>query len=457
MILCIIFLIYISSCSCFFIKYPFGHKFSIKEKETTRKIKYALPIEQQNVINNINGFYGLIGPDINIKNVSTIFDLFIGDGNIQGIFFENGEITYIKKYIRTEKIIYEEENGKLPGSLLAKLFFGILYNLNMFPNILGLANTALLNVKNKIYALYERDKPYLLDIDFTKKTIETISKTNIPSMNYFSAHSKSKDTVESIDYSIMLKSVYYHELSDEFKNIKHKSIPMDYLPVVHYFISTPNSLIIMDSPLIIDFANLFKKVMPVLLDTKQKTIINVLDKRTMGINKYYINTGFYIFHYADYRETEKTLEIYASQYEKLDFSELNITGKYRKILINKETNIARIIQNPMLEKMNLEFPVKYGNKVVFRSMENKRTVGFVVCEQLEIIKIIDFKNKIISGEPAITYVNNIPFLIAFGFDNEKNNNNGFLIIINMNTYNIIEIPMNESISIGFHAIFIPNP
>ena len=88
MILCIIFLIYISSCSCFFIKYPFGHKFSIKEKETTRKIKYALPIEQQNVINNINGFYGLIGPDINIKNVSTIFDLFIGDGNIQGIFFE---------------------------------------------------------------------------------------------------------------------------------------------------------------------------------------------------------------------------------------------------------------------------------------------------------------------------------------------------------------------------------
>jgi hypothetical protein len=62
MILCIIFLIYISSCSSFFIKYPFGRRFSIKDSEITRKIKYALPIEQQNIINKINGFYGLIGP-----------------------------------------------------------------------------------------------------------------------------------------------------------------------------------------------------------------------------------------------------------------------------------------------------------------------------------------------------------------------------------------------------------
>lgn len=455
MILCIIFLIYISSCSSFFIKYPFGRRFSIKDSEITRKIKYALPIEQQNIINKINGFYGLIGPDINIKKITTIFDLFIGDGNIQGIFFDKGELTYIKKYIRTEKILYEEENGKLPESMLAKLFFGVLYNLNIFPNVLGLANTALLNVKNKIYALYERDKPYLLDIDFKRKTIETINKTQINSMNYFSAHAKSKDTIESIDYSVMLKSVYYHELTEDFITIKNKSIAMEYLPVVHDFISTPNSLIIMDSPLVIDFANLFKKVMPVLLDANKKTIINVLDKTTMRLNKYYINTGFYIFHYADYRETNKHLEIFASQYEKLDFSELNITGKYRKILINKETNMASVIKNPILEKMNLEFPVKYGDKVVFRNMENKRTVGFVVCEELEIIKIIDFKNKTISGEPAITYVNNVPFLIAFAFDNEKNND-GFLIIINMNTYNIIEIPINESISIGFHASFIPN-
>ena len=37
--------------------------------------------------------------------------------------------------------------------------------MGMFPNVFGLANTAFLNTNNNTYALYERDKPYLIDID----------------------------------------------------------------------------------------------------------------------------------------------------------------------------------------------------------------------------------------------------------------------------------------------------
>ena len=462
--LCIFFLIFVSSCSGFFIRYPFGQKFLIKNREITRKLDYALPLEKQKVINKINGFYGLIGPDVNINNVSTIFDLFIGDGYIQGIFFENGELTYVKKYIRTEKILYEEENGRIPESILAKVLFGILNKLKLFPNVLGLANTAILNVKSKTYALYERDSPYLIDIDFKNKEIETLKKTHVPSMNYFSAHSKWNNTIESIDYNVLLKRVQYYKLTEEFVTIKNNTIPMEYLPIVHDFISSDDSLIIIDSPLVINFSNIFKKSMPVFLDTSKKTIINVLDKKTLDINKYYINTGFYIFHYADYKETDNIIEIYASQYDKLDFSELNINGKYRKILINRETKQASIIKNNQLEEMNLEFPVKYGDKVVFRNMKNKQSVGFVVCKELEIIKCINLTNKTISGEPAIKYINNIPYLIAFAFTpllvenvqkrNNEKNNSGFLIIIDMNTYEVIEIPINETIGIGFHATFI---
>ena len=45
-------------------------------------------------------------------------------------------------------------------------FMNKILKIGMVPNIGGLANTALLNVNNGIYALHEMDYPYLIDIDF---------------------------------------------------------------------------------------------------------------------------------------------------------------------------------------------------------------------------------------------------------------------------------------------------
>jgi hypothetical protein len=166
-----------------------------------------------------------------------------------------------------------------------------------------------------------------------------------------------------------------------------------------------------------------------------------------------VNEGFYIFHYADYRETDKHIEIYASIYNNLDFSELNIVGKYRKLVLNKETKKVTIEKKPELEKLDLEFPIKYDDKIVLRNINNKRITGFVVCKGLEIIKTLEFGNKFILGEPAVTYIEQVPHLIAFAFDNEKSDN-GFLIIIDMNTYETIEIPINETLNMGFHSMFM---
>jgi len=447
--------LYFAYTSSLFVRYPFGPKFSIKEKEVNKKIKYELPPEKQRIINKINGLYALIGPDVNMKEVSTLFDLFIGDGIIQSVFFNKGELTYVKHYVRTEKLLYEEENGIIPKNALLQLLFVLLNKLGLFPNTLGLANTAILNIKNKAYALYERDSPYLLDIDFTKSQISTVKKMDICNMNYFSAHSKYEVTIDTIEYNMFFNNVKYHELTQYFGTIKNKVIKMDYLPVVHDFLKTEDKIILTDSPLVIDFSNLFSKSMPVMLDNKKKTIINVLNKSSMTIDKYYVDEGFYIFHYADYRETDKHIEIYASIYNNLDFSELNIVGKYRKLILEKDTKQVTIEKNPELEKLDLEFPVKFDDKIILRNINNRRITGFVVCKGLEIIKNIEFGNKYISGEPVITYIENNPYLIGFAFDNEKSNN-GFLIIIDMNTYEIIEIPISETISIGFHSTFISN-
>ena len=84
-----------------------------------------LPNNQKNIINNINGFYGLIGPEYNISNINSLFELFIGHGNIQGVFFNNGNITFIKKFINTDIYNFEKKYGKI--KIIIFTFFFLCY------------------------------------------------------------------------------------------------------------------------------------------------------------------------------------------------------------------------------------------------------------------------------------------------------------------------------------------
>ena len=56
---------------------------------------------------NINGFYGLLGPRIGYEKAGSLYELFLSDGIIQGVFFQNGNLTFIKHLIRTEKVKFE--------------------------------------------------------------------------------------------------------------------------------------------------------------------------------------------------------------------------------------------------------------------------------------------------------------------------------------------------------------
>ena len=442
----------------FFINFRFGNNFSIKDKEIKKQIVYKLPFCQQNILNKFNGFYGMIGPDINYTNVNNLYDLFIGDGNIQGVFFDKGEITFVKHYIRTDKLLYEEKNGRIPNHSLIKLFFTICNKLNMLPNILGLANTAIMQINNYIYALYERDTPYKLNIDFHNKEITTLNKVNLPFIRHFSAHSKmhKQNIIETIDYDVLTNSVSYYNLNSKFEIMNKTKIFMNHLPIIHDFLTTKNNIIMLDSPFNIDFKNLFNKPLPVSLDINKKTNIMMLNKRDFTVEIFNTNKSFYLFHYADYKENDNFIEIYASLYDYIDFSSLNVSGKYRKIVINKKNKQVDIITKKEFEQLDLDFPIKFNNnKILFRSISNNRITGFVICNGFNIIKQISFENKFICGEPAINMIDETPYLIFFAFELYKNNKS-YIIIINMNNYNIIEIPFQEQLNIGFHSLFCKN-
>jgi len=434
------------------------------------KINLNISPKHKQIINQINGFYGLIGPNIYMENtVDSLYDLFMGDGVVQGIFFENGNLTYVRHIIKTEKILYEEKYGKIPNNNNFLMFIFIFLNkLSLFPNVLGMANTAILNVKNVIdnkvsnnYALFERDYPYLLDIDFKNKDIKTIKKINIDSLSHFSGHSKidNNGNIETIDYNIFNNNVNYLLLDKNFKLIDNYIFKFKNLPIIHDFYSNDDFVVLIDSPLLLDFTQDIQNKMPVYLNNKKNTFIYIYDKINKNYETYCLKNGFYTFHYAYVKNNKNTIEIYISQYDELNFTNVNINGKYRMIEINKNTKEVMIHKNTELECYNLDFPICFNDKVILRHIENRKINGFIITKGLKVIKKILFDNKNICGEHNILYIKKNPYLIFFNVEHDKNNksNKNLLTLVNLNNYEVVDIEVQNKLTLGFHSIFLPNP
>jgi len=439
-------------------------KFGMKLMDNiNEKINVNFTPRKNNIIRQINGFYGLIGPNINMdNNITSLYDLFMGDGIIQGVFFENGNLTFVKHLIKTEKILYEEKFGKIPvnNNYLTILFLA-LNKIKLFPNVLGMANTAILNVKNNktdnYYALFERDHPYLIDINFKNKTINTIKKININSLSHFSGHSKNnqKGNVETIDYNIINNNVNYIVLDNKFKKIENIAFKFKYLPIIHDFYADEDIVVLIDSPLFIDFTQNIKNKMPLYLDKVKKTFIYVYDKKSKQTETYSYDNGFYSFHYASVKNTKDTIEIYISLYDDISFTNVNINGKYRKIEINKQSNKVTIYKTKDLEKYNLDFPIGFHDKIVSRNYDNRKINGFVITKGLKIMKKLFFKNKRICGEHNIIFIKHTPHLVFFNIEENKllKTKQNLLTLVNLYNYEFIDIQLNHDLSLGFHSIF----
>jgi carotenoid cleavage dioxygenase-like enzyme len=417
----------------------------------TRKVETQnLNTKETELLKKINGFYGLIGPDINVKKTKRLIDLFMGNGIVQGVFIENGDITFVKNYIQTEKHIIEK---------FIKNPFIHSFPKKMFPNMLGVANTAFFRFNNNTYVLFERDHPYKININFNEKKIETIGKHTIEEVSHFSAHSKIRYTndhsyIETIDYDAFNKKTTIYQLDHDFRVLSSIIIPMKYNPIIHDFISTPTSVVLLNSPFILNIST-FPLSGTIELDKSKSSIFYIFKRDTGQIIRYYTDILLYIFHYADVYETENEIEIYASIYDSLNFSNLDLKGKYRKIILDKKTKKVIIEKNKELELLNLEFPVTFFHenkkKILLRYAESNMNTGFIICHKLEIEKRICFKDMCICGEPSIITIDNIPHAIFFTKDN---NSSSFLIILNLITEYKVIINIIFNLEIAFHSIFL---
>ena len=443
-----------------FLRLPLGSPFLVKNKEIQRKINIDhLPDEDQDVVRQISGVYGLIGPDLHIPDIENLYHLFTGNGMIQGCFFDKGELTFVTHYVRTEKLIYEEVCGKVLYNRGIYLLFVLLNKINLLPNILGLANTALVTIDKKYYALYERDLPYEIFFDFNKKRIDTGAKQLIKGIQSFSAHptiNNQEGLVETIQYNILTKTVSFFQLTNNLVCQKTIEIPTTYLPIVHDFVSTQYNFIMVDAPLAVKFSEMHIKPIPVSLMKNHSTFIRIINKNTGRVRTYETPESFYVFHYAQIYEDENCIKIYAPLYDDIDFSTLDIQGRYRELVLDKYSDIVTIRKNKELENLNLDFPMSYEDKIVLRNIKDRICDGFVICRNLEIVHKIYIEDRFVCGEPRIIYVKGVPYLLFFTIDIHKNKGveeQGYIMLIDLRSYKEIEIPTGLPIKYGFHSFF----
>jgi len=439
-----------------FVPIRFGRPVRPLRKEINKPVEYRLPQEAVDVIRKINGFYGLVGPDVNITEAKTLYELFTGNGYIQGVFLEKGSVQYVRHVIRTDKMVYEENCGKLPTNVEAIPMLEWMDKRDVLPSPMNLANTAMMYMNRSLYALFERDVPILMDLDFANKTVRTVGRTKMEGIAHFSAHSvyrHESKTVETIDYDVCSSEVKYAVLNESMEIINHTTIKTNYLPIIHDFVSHEDTVVFTDSPLIAWPKYLFQGKVPVIFNPFLPTRFYVMNKHDFSYRIFETDKSMYIFHYADMIETPSTIIIYASVYRNLNLSGLDLQGCYSRITIDKLSEKVSIETSNHFKYANLDFPIKWGDKVILRNVNRRGATQFVVCRGLELVSIIDFKDRFICGEPVLVNVEGGDYLLCFLYDSEFN---GYFTIVDLaNFEKQITIPLDTKVGIGFHSIFVP--
>jgi hypothetical protein len=165
----------------------------------------------------------------------------------------------------------------------------------------------------------------------------------------------------------------------------------------------------------------------------------------------------FLFHYGNSFENEKVIEFYACFYDNFDFKTPDKnSGKFRKVIVNKNKDTVEIIQNTVLENFSLDFPVFYKNYTILSHSSHSKNTNFVVVKDFELHKVIDLDNKYINGEASVIEIDGKPYLICFTYKETSIRNvlEHYLCLYGIETNDSISILIPFNVTFGFHSIFL---
>lgn len=414
----------------------------------------------------INAIYLRNGSNPYLKNIDS--HLFDGDGMIHSIHFTENKIIYHNKWIRTYRFKLEKKYNKPLFVRLATLntieifskFFNKLFLLQNVTNKYGdgTANTSIVFHHNKLMALNEMDKPYLLEFNKKNKII-TIKRYDFNGQltNNINPHPKidpdSKNMI-TLGYDVF-KQMCFVNFIDHLGNI-FKTIPikLQNSTIIHDLGITKNKVIILDLPLQFHLTNVLISQFPIGVNMTSSSSIGLLDKISNEIIWYKLPFNQIIFHIANSWEEQDNVIIYVFCYEPSDFDIKHLETQkptLKKIVINTLSNFVTISnvsklygELPIIEDLYIGKKCEY----IYYSKISKRGFNAIVKHHVptgnETIKY--FPNGMYGGECAL--YNNYIINIVFSTQDKLSS----LLIYDKNSLELLfNVNLKCRIPFGFHG------
>jgi len=494
--------IFIINSSCFNV---FSRRLCKPNRQFYLKDKFSPVFEEQTIKINHNNenfskleksFFAQIGSNPRYTDDED-YHWFDGDGMIHGLFFNDTLITYQNKWIQTRRLQVEDKwkkkmylyFGELKGLKgLYQIFkYSLMQALGFLPQAKGTANTALLNWKDRIFALHEGDMPYELNINYKDFNISTKKRINYPSIHSATAH-PIKDRIRNRlylygynNYDFSNGNFIFNELDENMNLLNQKNISLINNGMTHDVGFTGNHIVIPDMPLKYDVNRILNDKLPMYFDKENgETRFGIFNVDTQEEPKwYYFDDNFFIFHFSkSFKKNINEFVIFACVMENLfmeDFIEVDnihnndhiVRGNIRlkEININTKTNETKIIENKYIENLdldfsyNIDFPIhsKLHTQHIYCSIFDSAKgyiKGYIRINMLDfeehVPEIYLFEQDTYgNSEPQVVVIDNIEYLLTFTNDNSKN----YISLIDMNTRKKENIEIPTRIPPGFHSIY----
>lgn len=425
---------------------------------------------------------------------------FDGDGMVHAAFFEKHRIHYTNHWIQTKRLRAEKKwgqkmylyFGELHGfhGMMQILKWSIIQYFALIPGQKGTANTALIEWKNRLYALHEGDMPYEIALDKDGHEVYTYDQWTLPHIKSVTAHPKIDLRRNRLyfygynNYDFQQGIFFNNEFDADMNLIRRTNHTLLNNGMIHDIAQTKNHLIIPDLPLKYDVNQIMKDKLPLVFDKKGITRFGVIPKDNPEKIDWYTLEGdnMFIFHFCNARETRSGFQTYACTMDFLDMmdfvhlenSEFKIRGNLRlqKLVFYKNEKRVKIEKNQFIEKdmtsiypefpkeYNLDFPLLSMNKCyIYCSVfdaKSGRIVGFIKVDTLNFSrtkpKAFILRDRFINSEPQVVQIYQKEYLLAFTYGNNETNDT-CLSLINVDDQTIEQIAIPTRIPPGFHSFF----